>query len=151
MAHHPPASGAGPSSDPGEPSLPVSRSCPQDVLTCQPCPAAAIPAGPPPPGHSSTVRVIIPQTGPPPVPTSRIPSSRPAGGAILSWSYLSLTTRTPVHTSPVMSVCPVRPSAAMSVCSVHPSSSVPPSQDPVPSSCPCPLSPALCPMYIFVS
>ena len=46
MARHPPASGAGPSSDPGEPSLRVSRSCPQDVLTCQTCPAAAIPASP---------------------------------------------------------------------------------------------------------
>ena len=46
MAHHPPASGAGPSSDPREPSLPVSRSCPQDVLTCQTCPAAAIAACP---------------------------------------------------------------------------------------------------------
>ena len=90
------------------------------------------------PGRSVTVRVIIPQTGPPPVPTSRIPSSRPTGGAILSWSYSSPTTRTPVHTSPVMSVCPVCPSTAMSVCPVHPFSSVPPSQDPVPSSCPCP-------------
>ena len=97
MAHHPPASGAGPSSDPGEPSLPVSRSCPQDVLTCQTCPAAAIPAGPSFLVILSLSGVIIPQTGPLPVPTSRIPSSRPAGGSILSWSYSSLTTRARFH------------------------------------------------------
>ena len=44
--HHPPASGAGPSSDPGEPVLTCKSLVPQDVLTCQTCPAAAIPAGP---------------------------------------------------------------------------------------------------------
>ena len=153
IARPPPASGAGPSRDPGELSLPVSRSCPQDVLTCQTSPAAAIPAGP------SLLAVLslseslflkrvlcryLQVKFHPPAPQAG-PSSP---GHIHHWppELLSLQVQwcpCVLFVQVLRCPCVSRPSVLLSPSVSRPGA--------VLLSLPsCPLIPALCPMYIFV-
>ena len=153
MAHHPLASGAGPSSDPGEPSLPVSCSCPQDVLTCQTCPAAAIAAGPSllavlslsgPLFLKLVLRRYLQVEFPPPA-----PQAGPSSPGIFitdhqnSCPYKSSDVRVSCL-SKCCDVCVSRPSVLLSPSVSRPGAVL----LSLPSR---PLSSGLCPMYIFVS